>query len=307
MSDGGGADNTRQRYVIIMPARDESAFLPATLDALARQTVLPLRCIIVDDGSSDTTGAIAARAAGTHPWIQVVTRADRGRRLVGPGVVDAFYAGMAAVKDLDYDYICKFDADILIGTRYFETLLGLFQRQPRLGSASGKVYMQRGDKLVPERMSDEQVAGQAKFYRRPCFEEIGGFIREVMWDVIDGHLARMKGWDATSLDLPELRIVHQRLMGSSQGSVFQGRFRWGGGNYFIHAHPLYVFASSLYRMVERPRVAGGLCILAGYLWAAISRRPRYGNCQFRRHLRAYQLKRLREFCSRSAGADRPLK
>ena len=28
-----------------------------------------------------------------HDWIEVVTRKDRGKRSVGPGVIEAFYAG----------------------------------------------------------------------------------------------------------------------------------------------------------------------------------------------------------------------
>jgi len=32
---------------------------------------------------------------------------------------------------------------------------------------------------------DEMVVGRTKFYRVACFREIGGFVRQVMWDGID--------------------------------------------------------------------------------------------------------------------------
>jgi hypothetical protein len=142
-------------------------------------------------------------------------------------------------------------------------------------------------------MIDEQVAGQVKLLRRTCFEAIGGFVRQVMWDVIDGHRARMLGWEARSFPDTALRILHHRLMGSSHKSVLHGRLRWGRGNYFMGSHPLYVVASGVYRMAERPFLVGGLCIMLGYVLAALRRMPRYEDRVFRAYLRTWQLQRLR--------------
>src|SRR5436189_3614691 len=94
--------------------------------------------------------------------------------------------------------------------------------------------------------------GMTKFYRTTCFREIGGFVREVMWDGIDCHRCRMFGWKALSLRDPELQIVHLRQMGSSHKSVFHGRLRWGRGQFFMGTHPLYLLAIAAYRMAERP-------------------------------------------------------
>ena len=79
-----------------------------------------------------------------------------------------------------------------------------------------------------------------KFYRVSCFEAIGGFVREVMWDGIDCHQCRMKGWAACSWDDPELRFVHLRPMGSSQDSIFTGRMRHGYGQYFMGTGFLFI-------------------------------------------------------------------
>ena len=48
-------------------------------------------------------------------------------------------------------------------------------------------------------MGDEISGGQSKFYRMDCFREIGAFVEEVMWDVIDCHRCRMQGWIACQL------------------------------------------------------------------------------------------------------------
>ncbi|MEO0770772.1 MAG: glycosyl transferase family 2, partial [Cyanobacteria bacterium J06649_4] len=82
-----------------------------------------------------------------------------------------------------------------------------------------------------ERCGDETSVGRNKFYRRACFEAIGGFVRQVMWDGIDCHRCRMEGWIACSWDEPALRFVHLRPMGSSQKNIFTGSTRHGSGQY----------------------------------------------------------------------------
>jgi len=280
------------RVVIVSPCRDEEATLERTIACVRSQTHRPARWVIVDDGSSDRTPAILAEAVRETPWLRVVTRADRGSRRVGPGVIDAFYAGLEGV-DLDYDFVAKMDVDLEFSPRYLERILGYFEQDPKLAAASGKVYRREPDgRLVEEFMIDEMVAGQFKLYRREAFERIGGFVREVMWDGIDFHRARMEGYHTASLPDPELRLIHLRLMGSSEGSIYRGRLRWGRGQWFMGSAFPYVLASGVFRMREHPYVIGGLLIVAGYLLAALLRLPRYPDDRFRRELRRWQYGRL---------------
>src|SRR3954454_17187783 len=86
-----------QRYVLISPCRNESEYMRQTLDTVVAQTARPTRWVIVDDGSTDDTPRILAEYAAKHDWITIVTRKDRGRRAVGPGVIEAFYEGYAAI------------------------------------------------------------------------------------------------------------------------------------------------------------------------------------------------------------------
>jgi hypothetical protein len=57
-------------------------------------------------------------------------------------------------------------------------------------------------------------------------------------------------------------------------------------------HPLYILASGINRMFERPYMLGGICIVAGYFSSMLQGAPRYEDLEFRRHLHAWQLKRL---------------
>src|SRR3970282_1340710 len=119
--------------------------------------------------------------------------------------------------------------------------------------------------LVAERHGDDTSLGMTKFYRVSCFKAIGGFVREVMWDGIDCHRCRMKGWIACRGEKPELRFVHLRPMGSSQQSIYTGRMRHGYGQYFMGTGFLFMAASAIYRLNEKPRVVGSLAIPGGWI------------------------------------------
>jgi poly-beta-1,6-N-acetyl-D-glucosamine synthase len=280
------------RYVIISPCRDEAAYMRETLDSMIAQSLRPAKWVIVDDGSTDDTPRILAEYARRHDWIEIITLGDRGRRSVGPGVIEAFYAGYRAINPDDYEYLCKLDLDLRLPLRYFEILVARMAADPRIATCSGKAYLEERGRLVPERHGDDTSLGMTKFYRVSCFKAIGGFVRAVMWDGIDCHCCRMKGWIACSWDEPELRFVHLRPMGSSQTSIYAGRVRHGFGQYFMGTGFLYMLANAVNRLNEKPYVVGSLAMLWGWLSSAARRKPRFEDPEFRKFLRLYQRRAL---------------
>lgn len=278
-----------RRYAVVTPCRDEAEFLEAAISALARQTVQPVQWVIVDDGSTDGTGEILKRAAERHRFIRVVTRSDRGERRVGPGVVEAFYTGLETIDLDDVDYICKMDADLELPPRYFERLMEEMDREPWLGAVSGKMFLRDASgRLHHERRGDDHAAGPTKFYRRSCFEEIGGFVRMVGWDGIDGHRCRQLGWMARSIMCDELKVVHLRQMGSSHQGILAGRRRGGEGKWRIGSSPWYVLATGVYRCFDRPYLVGALWMCYGYFRAMLTGVPRMSDPGYLRHLRRYE-------------------
>jgi hypothetical protein len=162
--------------------------------------------------------------------------------------------------------------------------------QPRIGTASGKPFYfdAKTRKKVSEPCGDENSVGMVKFYRTGCFAQINGFVRELMWDGIDCHRCRMRGWIALSWDDLELNFEHLRPMGTSDKNWWRGRVRHGVGQYFMGTGPMYMLASAIYRLAQPPVVVGGIANLWGYFKSAIQRKPRYDDREFREFLRAYQ-------------------
>ena len=279
-----------RRYLLVSPCRDEAKYLRRTLDSVALQSVPPTLWVVVDDGSTDETAAILEEYSRRLPYLRVIRRDDRGGRQVGPGVIEAFYAGLNEVHLEDFDYLCKLDMDLNLPIRYFEVLMERMESNPRIGTTSGKPWFvhPKTGALVPEICGDEMSVGMTKFYRVACFREIGGFVRQVLWDGIDCHRARMLGWIAESVDLEPIRFVHLRPQGASHKGIWTGRLRAGFGQYFMGTSPLYYLTVTVYRLPAHPALIGSVAMLWGYLRSWLKGLPRYDDREFRRFLRSYQ-------------------
>lgn len=265
-----------------------------TLDSVVAQSARPSVWIIVDDGSTDTTPEILAEYAEKHDWIRPIQKPDRGHRAVGPGVIEAFYVGLDELDLSAFDYVCKLDLDLDLPPKYFEILMERMERDPRLGSCSGKPYFTgKSGRWISEKCGDEMSVGMTKFYRVICFQAIGGFVREVMWDAIDCHKSRQLGWTAESWDEPDLRFEHLRPMGSSQKSILTGRARHGFGQYFMGSDPFYFTATAIFRLTHPPYLVGGLATFWGYVKAWATRQPQLDDTELRAFIRAYQRRALR--------------
>jgi glycosyltransferase involved in cell wall biosynthesis len=279
-----------QRYCLITPCRDEAKYARRTLDSVTAQSILPALWIIVDDGSSDDTPMILAEYAAKFPFIRVLRLDDRGFRKLGGGVIDAFYHGYETIKPGDFNFVCKLDLDLDLPPKYFQTLMERMDRQPRIGTASGKPFYieSPSGRRVMETCGDENSVGMVKFYRTTCFEQIGGFVRELMWDGIDCHRCRMLGWIAVSWNDPNLNFEHLRPMGTSHKNWWTGRVRHGVGQYFMGTGVTYMLASAVYRLGHPPVILGSIANLWGYFKSMLAQNPRYGDADFRRFLRQYQ-------------------
>ena len=261
-----------------------------TLDTVTAQSITPSLWVIVDDGSTDKTPDILTEYEKKYNFIRIVTRRNRGHRSVGPGVIDAFYSGLASVDINEFGFICKLDLDLELPADYFHILLERMEENPRIGCCSGKPYYldRTSGQLVSEKCGDENSVGAAKFYRKECFLQIGGFVRQVMWDGIDGHRCRMLGWIACSWDVTELRLIHLRPMGSSYKGILTGRKRHGYGQYFMGTRLFYMIISSIYRMFRPPFVIGGFAMLWGFAQSWLANKQRLEDEEFRKFLHKYQ-------------------
>jgi glycosyltransferase involved in cell wall biosynthesis len=278
------------RYLVVTPARDEAAHLPLTIECMAAQTVTPAQWVIVDDGSSDATRAIANDAAARYPWITVVGRDDRGFRQAGVGVMNAFYDGLAGATVDNWDYLVKLDGDVLFEPDYFARCFERFAADPRLGIASGAFHNPTPDGgWEEERVARYHVRGASKIYRRACWDDIGGLIRMTGWDGFDEIKANRLGWRTESF--PDIVVRHQRYTGAAAGQ-WQNWVKNGRACFIIGYDPVFMVARAVGRLGRRPGPTSAAGLLTGYFGAWIKREPRVDDAATIAYLRAQQRRRL---------------
>lgn len=277
-------------YVLVTAARNEAAFIEETLKSVVAQTVRPLRWVIVSDGSTDGTDDIVRKYAADHPWIELLRMPERQERHFA-GKVYAFNAGYARVKDLAFEVIGNLDADLSFDESYFEFLMARFAESPRLGVA-GTAYRQ-GNVICDNRFSIEDVPGACQLFRRECFEEIGGYIpvKAGGVDFIAVLTARTKGWKTKTFT--GIVSLHHRNSGTAQRGRFMAKFHEGVKDYALGGHPLWAFIRAGYQMANRPFVAGGLTLAAGYFWALARRVESPMSCELVAFRRREQMQRLK--------------
>jgi poly-beta-1,6-N-acetyl-D-glucosamine synthase len=278
-------------YNVITPVRNEAEFLRFAVDSMIAQTVKPQQWIIVDDGSTDGTANIARAAAATHRWIQLCQRPDRGYRMPGGGVIEAFYDGYRLITSSKWEFLIKLDGDLSFDADYFEKCFLRFEKDAELGIGGGAICGNVNGALVIEAPGDPafHVRGATKIYKRDCWEALGGLILAPGWDTVDEYRANMLGW--VSYTFPELKLWHHRAAGSAQGT-WKNWVKNGLANYVAGYHPLFMGCKCAKRVVARPYGIAALGLLVGFLSGYIRRVPQVADRDLIRYLRQQQLQRL---------------
>lgn len=279
-------------YVLITPARNEVHYIEKTIQSVLSQTKLPRKWVIVSDGSTDGTDDVVKSYAENHGCIEFVRMPEHQDRQFA-AKVNCFNSGFARLRDIDYDIIGNLDADITFGEDYFEFLMGQFAQNPELGVA-GTPFVEDDGKVYNYTFTNvEHVSGACQLFRRRCFDEIGGYMPikggGVDWAAVT--TARMKGWKTRTFTG---RICyHHRTMGSGNCSSLVKWFRHGVKDFYLGGHPLWQVFRAVYQMRSMPYIISGVSLLAGYLWALLSRVERPISRDLIEFHRSEQIKRLK--------------
>jgi biofilm PGA synthesis N-glycosyltransferase PgaC len=261
---------TLPRYVLITPARNEATFIELTIKSVIAQTVLPVKWLIVSDGSTDGTVEIVQRYLAAHDWIELVILPERAQRNFA-GKVAAFNVGYARSAGLQYDVVGNLDADVSFEPDYLAFLMSKFAGNPRLGVA-GTPYREENAMYDERFKSPNHVSGACQLFRRECFEAIGGYplIKSGGIDFIALLKAQAAGWETRRFD--DKVCQHHRSVGSElQPRVYRRLFNHGKKDYLLGCHPAFEVFRTALQMKRRPYVVGGALMLAGYVWAILSR------------------------------------
>lgn len=286
-----------EKYIIITPAYNETKYIERTIKSVLAQYVLPYKWVIVDDGSTDDTANVIQRYAEKYEWIQYIYREKEPSKSYYSSNVYAIMAGFKQVKSVNFDFLAVLDADISLPKDYYEQVFMRFERDERLGVASG-VYQDMVNGKLRKVLNDRRSTPKAiQVFRRECYEKIGGYLPMKYGgeDTVACVMARMNGWKSWSF--PELCVIHNKPAGTGHaGNILTIRFRQGISEYGLGGHPLFVFLKSIRRCVkEHPYILGGFARIAGFLYGCCLREKHQIPDDVIRFIRAEQVERMFKF------------
>lgn len=277
-------------YAIVSPVRDEGEWLAQTAQSLVCQHHRPAEWLIVDNGSSDDTPEIARALAASYEWIRVIEVPATQDRARGGPIVRAFNVGLAHLE-IDVRFVVKLDGDLFLPAHYFAWVAAVFAREPRAGIVGGRLMIWDGRRWIEDDVGAHTVHGAIKAYELTCLRDIGGLHESMGWDGIDEYAARARGWSVVVLS--ELQVLHYKQRGSRQ-RAWRARWEEGLGMAFQGYTPAFALVRSAYRgLVEPPRAASGLLMLAAYGSGLLRRGVGVRDQAAVAELRAEQRQRLR--------------
>ncbi len=279
-------------YVLITAAHNEERFIEKTIQSVIFQTILPLKWVIVDDGSMDGTGEIVAAYCARYSWIELLTRPQHEDRQFGAKAI-CFNVAYHSLSGLPYQIIGNLDADISFGPDHMEYLLGKFIEDPKLGVAGTPMREKFHDPVRDGLFNDKDVFGACQLFRRECLEALRGYnlSKRGGIDWAAAISARMLGWNTKSF--LERAFFHHRPMGQADKNILRARFDYGRKDYSFGNHPIWELSRVSYQLTRKPLVLGGLLILIGYVSAWLDSEERLVSDDIVEFHRREQLHRLK--------------
>jgi poly-beta-1,6-N-acetyl-D-glucosamine synthase len=277
----------KPKYIIITPVKNEENFLRQTIRSVAGQEVKPDTWFIVDDSSTDATPNIIAQASREYDWIQGIKAQSDGKRRIGGQA--ALYPTLATVNPRHYDFIIRMDGDLEFGDDVFSRLFCEFEKNPKLGIASGTCFINVKGKHIREKHPQFHTRGPLKIYRSECFSAINGLDENEGWDTLDEIKANQLGWQSQSY--PDIRVLHLRKTQTASGAL-RGFLNQGRVSFYVGYHPFYALCRSVRHFVSKPWGLGGLYMMYGFFEGYARKRPRIQDHGLIHYLRQQQINRM---------------
>jgi glycosyltransferase involved in cell wall biosynthesis len=184
------------RISVVIPCFNYGRHLVEAVDSVLAQSMDATQVIIVDDGSTDDSRAVARALIAEHPEasIRLISQENSG----SPGATRN--AGIAAAGA---DFVCCLDPDDKLHPDYLRTCLAALEANPNAGVAYGDFQMfgESQDRVQPSAWSaraelDCNLIGTAAVFRRRAWEDVGGYDPDIGYEDWDFWIGMIEhGWE----------------------------------------------------------------------------------------------------------------
>ena len=278
-------------YYIVIPAHNEEDFLESTLNSILKQSLLPKKVVLVNDNSTDGTGAIMDKYVKLNPIFYKLSTISSTEHMPGSKVINAFYKGFELLDDA-YDFIVKLDADIILPPNYFEVISTHLKNDSSIGICGGFIYERTsaGNWELNHPMDSDHVRGAFKAYSKLCFKAIGGLKNAMGWDTVDELLAKYHRFKLHTDS--NLKVKHLKPTGKAYNK--KAKRLQGKAMYAMHYGFLITCIASIKMAISNRSFKSFWNNMSGYLNAVRNKTPYMVNEQegkFIRRLRWQNIKR----------------
>jgi glycosyltransferase involved in cell wall biosynthesis len=149
MGPGSNRHHSTPLVSVITPAYNAARYIEHTLESAIRQTFTDFELLIVDDGSTDQTRAIAERYAARDPRVQVIHQVNRGIAA----------ARNTALSQARGNYCALLDSDDLWFPTYLEEQLAMLLQHPEVAILSANALNFGGPKDGEPLLNDPTSRG----------------------------------------------------------------------------------------------------------------------------------------------------
>jgi glycosyltransferase involved in cell wall biosynthesis len=200
-------------WSVVLPYYNETAYLRPTLDSLFAQGFRGFRLILVDNASTDGSGALAKSIAGEHPDIETVHLHEPR-----PGKIHALQCGLANVET---PFVTFCDADTFYPSHYLRRCDELFAAadkdvvavmamdlpQDHEGPAAQR---KRTKVMTVSKLLSKQThtGGFGQSFRTDVLRKAGGFSADLWPFVLEDHEVMQRVFKfGTSVYAPDLWCI----------------------------------------------------------------------------------------------------
>ncbi|MBQ3673185.1 MAG: glycosyltransferase [Paludibacteraceae bacterium] len=158
---------------VIVPMYNAAPFVRETLESVLASTYRPLEVVVVNDGSTDDSLAVALAVAAKHQEIKVISQKNAGVSV----------ARNHAIREASGEWILPVDADDKISTIYIEHAVAAIADDVRVISCRAQFFGAREGEwhlpdYSPELLARKNMIHVTSLFRKVDWQRVGGFCEE---------------------------------------------------------------------------------------------------------------------------------
>ena len=240
------ADSERPWVTLLVAARNEAPVIAATLAALVRQDYADASgprfdVLVVDDGSTDETGALASRAAGEHPErLRVVRREqDDGPRMKAAALSFAHphvRGEVIGVVDADATVSPGFISRVMEAWRSDPGAVAIQAQRRAHNRGNGWFAAAQDEELLMDMASQcgrcatdgtAELRGNGMFVRREALERVGGWSPTALTEDLELSTRLVAAGERIAL-APLAEVGEEAVI--TLAGLWRQRLRWAEGS-----------------------------------------------------------------------------